>query len=162
MGQQCSICAHPARLQADALLGQHVSLAVTARRLGLPYQPLVRHVRNGHVQPVGAGVGTQPSAPAPTLGPDASAVEVLREAMDALRQMDPKGLSAVAQVARIDAIRRAAEAVTKYEPPEKPTSVGIDDIAGMDRFIAVLFEELEPYGDLRELVAERLKKEVKA
>jgi hypothetical protein len=149
---QCLVCQSPLVADADAAIRGGAKLTVVARKTGLPYQSLKRHRRNGHV----AGDGTS----APTRAKDDSPPGVLREALDALRGMDPARMSQNAAIARIDAIRRTADALSKIEPPDPNAGrvmtveefgkvVVADNGATFDRLLEAWFVALEPHPEAR-------------
>lgn len=154
---QCLVCVSPLVRDADDALRSGSSLAEVQRRTSLPYQSLKRHRRNGHVAGAPASV-----THARAKSKDDSPTGVLREALDALRQMDPTHMSQNAQIARIDAIRRAGEALTKIEPAPRQNAMSVEDFLSaeggvMRKLIEVLFRRLEKYPEVRTGVLEDLR-----
>jgi transposase-like protein len=157
----CSACANDRRREIDADLRLPKAVASrVARRYGVSEQALRRHIRGGHVEPAqGASQATQGAAQSS----DDSPAAVLREAVDALRAMDVTKLAPRAQMDRVDALRRATEALAKIEPAKRVETMTMDDYLDaegglMRRFIASLFHHLEPYPAVREAVLADIKK----
>jgi hypothetical protein len=121
-----------------------------------------RHLAHGHVAGMSAQMsGGAPQDVHPAPGGD-DPVAVLREAMGFLRAMDQAKLSPAVLVARLDALRKAAESIAKIEPPRRHQDLTVDEILDMNNgFLreaqAIAFLEMEPYPDLRERLTARLK-----
>jgi hypothetical protein len=157
MPTPCATCSFSRHLEIDDLLRARRSARSIAEMfapLGGPSRFSVdRHLANGHVPGMPANTIEVLEDPRPAPEP-ASPVEVMREALDALRAMDPAHLSPAVLVARIDAIRRTAEAIGKQEPAPRAEVMSVDDFLDaegglMRRLIASMFIRLEPYPGVR-------------
>jgi hypothetical protein len=122
-----------------------------------------RHLAHRHVAGMPAQTfGGAPKAVRRAPRGDDDPVAILREAMGFLRAMDPTKLSPAVLVARLDALRKAAESIAKIEPPRRNQDLIVDEILDMNNgFLreaqAIAFLEMEPYPDLRERLTARLK-----
>lgn len=150
-GQLCTVCQSTFRADVDAMLRDGKTYADIARATGLGKQRIGRHARNGHSV---LNAASTPSQSGSRTGGDDSPVGVLREALDALRAMDPAHLSASAQVMRIDAIRRGAEALTKIQPPRPREVPPLHEHPDWNGFFVPLFKTLEPYPVVRHQLGE--------
>jgi hypothetical protein len=150
MPNRCRACAHPQLAGLDAMIVAGKTNSQVARTFGISHDSVDRHVRGGHVLGMPAQRwASMPATPASPPKPDASGVEVLREALDALRAMDPRSLSPAAQIDRIDAVRRTAEALAKAEPAPSPAGVRVEDVTGLREQVARWYVALEQYPEAR-------------
>lgn len=150
-GSRCTICRFDRVAEVDAELSAgNRSQAAIARAYGLERQTVGRHVAHSHVMPTRGA--PRPAAP-PLPGDDDSPVAVMKEALRALREMDPSRLSPAAVVARLDAIRRTAESISKMEVPIRQR-VGINEVEGLPALIARWVQVLERFPDARQAMLE--------
>ncbi len=161
MPNQSTLIGHPQQVAIDAALAGGMPLRAVGRSFGVGYAAVQRYVAKGNVPQRQATSATR------TVPDGAGHAEVLREALDGLRDMDPSRMAPAAQVARIDAIRRAAESLGKIEPaPASPTltvdafmEVQMENGRTVGDWFRTLMDVLEPYPEVRDRIVERLKAE---
>lgn len=100
----------------------HAQVAVA---IGVGRHSVQRHVASMHVAPQSPAQAQPASAP---LAPGASALDVMRRAVDDLIAIDTSQMSPAAKSAHYDALRRAAESLAKMEPVE-PDLGAVDAIS---------------------------------
>ncbi len=151
----CSACFHAEVLAVDAAVREGLSLNEVARRFP-PLHPksLSRHVRNGHVAP-------DPDAP-PSPGTPAAAerfdpIAALRRVASELEATDTSRLAPAAKIQHLDALRRVSADIARTLPPPEPTVVAMEEVQGLEDFLEVLMEVLEPHRAIREQLLERLR-----
>jgi hypothetical protein len=175
----CTVCQHPQSAAMDALIETGArSLRSLAVDFGLGVKAVQRHalhyagIRGSH-----PGLARQPRAdqaqpgqaeralPQPgeiqapaSPGEPLDSVTELRAQLAALNAMDQTAMSTPQRLGLMDAKRRTAEALGRALPPPSGR-VEVNDVDGLPEFIAILFEELEPYLDVRLRIAQRMKDE---
>lgn len=157
IGAMCGTCRHDRRQEIDEQLRRGVlSHRRIAMDYGLKHHSVSRHARMGHVAP--PPKGSKPYSPSTDADPsDDSPIGVLRQTLATLRKMDPAHLSPQVLMNHSDAIRKTVEAIAKIEPVGGLV-VTVGEVRGLDVFIAILFDELEPYPDVRERINARFKR----
>jgi hypothetical protein len=171
----CTVCQHPQSAAIDALIGTGVrSLRSLAVDFGLGVKAVQRHAAHHAArpglarQPRAAGAAAERAGQAlPALGETAGAasssepldpIGELKAQLAALNVMHQTAMSTPQRLGLMDAKRRTAEALGRALPPPSGR-VEVNDVDGLPEFIVILFEELEPYLDVRLRIAQRMKDE---
>ncbi len=155
-GARCSVCRHPdVPLINHAYSGGASGLSL-AKKYGFGKDTILRHFNKRH-----------PGVPDPKPGTEGASRrsgvalgttrEQLEEIRDALRA---RVLSGNARTDEMRELRLTVDQLAKMSGEDRPKSVSFRDVIGMDRFMGVLFEELEPFPSVRERIEVRLRKEV--
>ena len=148
--RRCAACSVAGSTALDAALAAGQPQAAVARRFGLSKHVVHRHVANGHARSAG-------SVRSPvTAGPGASAEQQIRSIVESLDAVDLSALPTTAAMQVVRERRLAAEALAKLSGPEPSRIVALREVDGLPELMTVLFEELEPYPELRLRVAGRL------
>lgn len=151
----CSACFHADVIEIDADIREGLSLNEVARRHPpLHARSLSRHVRNGHVAP-------DPNAPPAAGTPEAAErfdpIAALRRVASELEATDTSRLAPAAKIQHLDALRRVSADIARTLPPPAPTAVALEEVEGLEDFLEVLAEVLEPHRAIREHLLERLR-----
>jgi hypothetical protein len=153
----CTVCAHVDIDQIDAELrsgGTHRKVA--AAHPPLHARSVGRHERNGHVAPDPNAPG-RPGAPQDPERFDP--IAALRRVAAELEATDTSRLAPAAKIQHLDALRRVSADIARTIPPAPPDEVTIEQVEGMEAFLSVLIEVLEPHVQIRDRLRERLEQE---
>jgi hypothetical protein len=149
----CNVCRHARLAEADAALAARRTDASVARLLGLKKDAVRRH-RLNHL------AVAPPETRAASTDPAASAAAVLRDAMNGLRGIDTTTMSGPAKTAHMDALRRAAESLSRVEEPSPPSDDGRPTWEALRAMWAEMFLALEPFPEARMALAKVMRAKI--